>query len=70
MNLQLMRAVSLFNFIFFIISIGVSIYLVVLAIKLARRGIRALDIYINKNRGFYGKNNNNNDNNNNNNNFK
>lgn len=34
---------------FYLLSLGVSIYCLVLFIKLAHRGIKALDIYIEKN---------------------
>lgn len=38
---------SIFIF-FYIIMIGISIYAFVLFVKLANRGIKALDIYINE----------------------
>lgn len=37
---------AIFTFIPYLIMLGVSIYAIVLFIKLARRGIKALDIYI------------------------
>ncbi len=39
---------------FYLVSFVVGVYCLVLLIKLARRGIRALDIYIEKNRNDLG----------------
>ena len=41
---------TLFNLIFVLCGIGISVVLIILQIKLALRGIKALDIYIKKNR--------------------
>lgn len=40
---------AVFNAIFTLVFLGVWLYCFVLFIKLARRGIKALDIYIKKN---------------------
>jgi hypothetical protein len=37
-----------FLFIFYFAILGISIYLLILMIKLAQKGIQALDIYINE----------------------
>ncbi len=39
---------GIFYFLFMIAYLGISIYVIVLFIKLARRGIQALDIYLAK----------------------
>ncbi|WP_019004561.1 hypothetical protein [Cohnella laeviribosi] len=41
---------SFFFLLIYLVLIGVGIYCIVLLIKLAHRGITALDIYIQKNR--------------------
>ncbi len=40
---------STINLLIFLLILGCSIYAFILFVKLARRGIRALDIYIEKN---------------------
>jgi len=40
---------GIFYFLFMIAYLGISIYVIVLFIKLAKRGIQALDIYLSKN---------------------
>lgn len=45
---------SILLFLFYIIIAGLSVYCLILFIRLAHRGIRALDIYINeKSNGNY-----------------
>lgn len=41
--------ISLLNFLLLLLIIGCSIFMFILFVKLARRGIKALDIYIEKN---------------------
>lgn len=41
--------ITILNMILFMTMIGCSIYAFILFVKLARRGIKALDIYIDKN---------------------
>ncbi|MEA3422965.1 MAG: hypothetical protein U9Q80_04085 [Bacillota bacterium] len=43
---MLTASFQLFNTLFMVIFLGICIYLVVLFVKLARRGIVALDFYI------------------------
>ncbi|MFD2699671.1 hypothetical protein ACFSVM_04260 [Paenibacillus shunpengii] len=50
--MALYSAFSLFGILIYLVSIVVAIYLIVLFVKLARRGIQALDIYIDKHQGF------------------
>lgn len=43
-----MAALGMFGILIYLILIGISIYSFVLFVKLATRGIKALDIYINE----------------------
>lgn len=43
---------GIFGILIYLAFLGLSIYLIILFIKLAHRGIKALDIYINKNRQY------------------
>lgn len=42
--------ISIFNVLIFLGMLALTIYIMVLVIKVARRGIKALDIYIEKNK--------------------
>lgn len=49
-SLFLMRGLHMLTILLYLVVVGLSIYCLVLFIKVARRGIVALDIYINKNK--------------------
>lgn len=51
--METLSGLIFFNLIIFLVMIGFSIYFFVLLVKLANRGIKALDIYIKKNNGNY-----------------
>lgn len=50
MNNLNMAFFGLFNVILFLVWMGISIYLIILMVRLMRRGIVALDLYIEKER--------------------
>ncbi|WP_168928309.1 hypothetical protein [Paenibacillus ginsengarvi] len=50
MSFDMISLMSSFGILFYLVLIGLSVYCLVLFIRLAHRGIKALDIYINEKR--------------------